>query len=248
MKTENNKLIRHKIRQERKNDSQYPSLTKHFLTNRSSFYGRFDFNLIAKVVIRTIYTERASRKIVDSRFGKNGATISKGEIIAKARHACRLISRYRSVRIFQKSRIRISPNFNSTKVRWKVCTMHDNQRLFAISVPLKYRFSPLCSLSVFRIVVWDPRHLSARRFFGRANARRWIIVRNRVIRLRGAILSRRISSFWLRLQARSICALSLSLSLSLFPVCLSSSIAMVSATRNYHHSYNASDLSDSGHE
>ena len=65
----------------------------------------------------------------------------------------------------------------------------DNQRLFAISVRLN--IVPL--LPLFFGLSLGPSSFISAALFRSSNARRWIIVRNRVIRLRGAILSRRIS-------------------------------------------------------
>lgn len=62
----------------------------------------------------------------------------------------------------------------------------NNQRLFAISVRLN--IPPL----VFPEIVRPPFIYQRRVFSVEQRAPRWIIVRNRVIRLRGAILSRRI--------------------------------------------------------
>lgn len=67
--------------------------------------------------------------------------------------------------------------------------MGNNQRLFAISVRLNIAYlSPL----VFPEIVRPPFIYQRRVFSVEQRAPRWIIVRNRVIRLRGAILSRRI--------------------------------------------------------
>lgn len=94
-----------------------------------------------------------------------------------------------SVRNFLNSNFKISYKKKKKDKERFAIGAGNNQRLFAISVRLNIAYPLPC----FPRNCSPPIHLSEARVFSvEQRAPRWIIVRNRVIRLRGAILSRRI--------------------------------------------------------